>query len=148
LVQGQADNLKPLLLPSKEFEDEEKAMAKASPEQAAEMEAELAEDISFAKLNNYIIDNHPTAPPEEGEEDTDDVKQFGMCDYLGSHHWLCCGVDDKISPLSKQIGIGATMFLMSAKSLACLFFVLTLINIPVFLFYWGSDRANTRIESP
>jgi len=37
--------------------------------------------------------------------------------------------------MAKQIGIGPTMFLMSTKALAWLFLVISIINIPVMLFY-------------
>ena len=39
--------------------------------------------------------------------------------------------------MAKQIGIGATLFLMSTKALALFFFVLFLINIPLLMFYKG-----------
>jgi hypothetical protein len=32
---------------------------------------------------------------------------------------------------------------MATKALAWLFFVLTLLNIPVFMFYWSGDAGNT-----
>ena len=40
------------------------------------------------------------------------------------------------------------MFLMSAKSLSILFFVLTLINIPCYMFYYGSNPATETIQTP
>jgi hypothetical protein len=40
------------------------------------------------------------------------------------------------------------MFLMSAKSLAILFLVLTIINIPCYVFYFGSSTDSANIKSP
>jgi len=104
-----------------------------------EAKAEQEEEISYARLKNYIIDNHPT------NKETD---QFGLCDYVGNNPWLCCCRDARISEMSQEIGVGPTMFLMSAKSLAILFFVLTIINIPCYVFYYGSSADSASIKSP
>jgi len=39
----------------------------------------------------------------------------------------------KTTPMSRQIGIGPTLFLMSSKSFAVLFIVLTIMCIPFYL---------------
>jgi hypothetical protein len=104
-----------------------------------EAKAEQEEDISYARLKNYIIDNHPT---------NKETEKFGLCDYVGNNPWLCCCRDAHISEMSQEIGVGPTMFLMSAKSLAILFFVLTIINIPCYIFYFGSSADSNNIKSP
>jgi len=45
----------------------------------------------------------------------------------------CCSKDT--TELAKEIGIGSTLFLMTLKSFAWLFFFLTLVNIPLLYFY-------------
>lgn len=57
----------------------------------AEARAELEEEISYARLKNYIIDNHPT---------NKETKKFGLCDYVGNNPWLCCCRDARISEMS------------------------------------------------
>jgi hypothetical protein len=49
----------------------------------------------------------------------------------------CC--DSPVTPLAKEIGLGPTMFLMSTKALSILFFFLTIINLPVYLFFYQSN---------
>jgi len=41
--------------------------------------------------------------------------------------------------MAKEIGLGATMFLISAKSLAWFFIVLTILNVPTYMFYYASN---------
>ena len=41
--------------------------------------------------------------------------------------------------MAKEIGLGPTMFLISAKSLACFFLVLTFINVPTYMFFYASN---------
>lgn len=49
----------------------------------------------------------------------------------------CC--ESPVSPLAKEIGLGPSMFLMSTKALSILFFFLTILNLPVYLFYYQSN---------
>ena len=57
----------------------------------------------------------------------------------------CCS--KPTTEMAKQIGVGPTLFLMSTKALAWFFLFLTLINIPVLLFYSkgnvNSERSDT-----
>ena len=74
---------------------------------------------------------------------------FGICDELGGHSWCCCCTNRiKVTDMAKAIGVGPTLFLMSTKSLACLFFILTIINIPVYMFYFNSNPASNTISTP
>jgi len=107
-----------------------------------EAKAEEAEVIDYGKLKVYIIDTHPT-------DANNDSEPFGLCASVGSLPWLCCrSSDDRISAMSQEIGVGPTLFLMSAKSLAILFFVLTIINIPCYVFYFGSSADSASIKTP
>ena len=47
-----------------------------------------------------------------------------------------------LSSASRHLGEGATLYLQTMQTLAILFFVLALINIPVFIIYSGSTRNN------
>ena len=40
-----------------------------------------------------------------------------------------------MTPVAKEIGLGATLFLMTQKALFYLFIFLAIINCPLFLFY-------------
>ena len=41
--------------------------------------------------------------------------------------------------MAKQIGIGPTLFLMSTKALSWLFLILTILNLPVMIFYFNGS---------
>jgi hypothetical protein len=86
------------------------------------------DEINYKNFEAYIKAIHPR---HEG-------KKFGICDSVG--YLNCCG-KAKITELAKEIGIGPALFLMSTKSLAIFFFIITIINAPVFMFYWlsGTD---------
>lgn len=63
-------------------------------------------------------------------------------DRLGAYEFFTCCSKKKesISELSKEIGLGPSIFLMSTKSMIFLFFCLTLLNLPVYyLFYKAND---------
>jgi hypothetical protein len=47
------------------------------------------------------------------------------------------------SDLAKELGIGPTMFLLTTRAMAWLFFALTIINIPVFAFYYHGTNTYT-----
>ena len=73
---------------------------------------------------------------------------FGICDTVGGHDFCCCCRSRQVSKMSKEIGVGATLFLMSTKSLSILFFFLTIINIPVYMFYFASHPASQSVSTP
>ena len=100
--------------------------------------------ITYDKLKEYIKKNHPTKLIEEGQ-DTDMIRYFGLCDRLGVLPILrCC--NSKASPLAQELGIGASLFLMTTKAMATLFMVLTIINIPIFAFYYSGTTAASEAE--
>lgn len=67
----------------------------------------------------------------------DHDKKFGFCDDLGNYHG-CCSTGE-IKPMAKEIGLGPTMFLITAKKLAWFFLLVSILNIPIYLFLWNSN---------
>jgi hypothetical protein len=61
-------------------------------------------------------------------------KTFSIFGKIGSFGFMKCCASDT-TPMAKEIGIGATMFLMTTKSLSWFFLILTIINLPLFAFY-------------
>jgi hypothetical protein len=100
--------------------------------------------ITYDKLKEYIKKNHPTKDLDEGQ-DTDMIRRFSLCDTLGVLPILrCC--NPKASPLAQEIGIGASLFLMTTKAMATLFLVLTILNIPIFAFYYSGTKAASEAD--
>jgi hypothetical protein len=63
---------------------------------------------------------------------------FSSCAKLGGYADPTCGCDccpDPLSELAREINIGPSMFLMSTKEIMKFFFLLSLLNIPSYLFY-------------
>lgn len=74
-------------------------------------------------------------------------KNFDITDTIGANSlFVCCGVPKTPNKLAKEIGIGASMFLMSTKALTVLFLCLTILNIPIFMFYYNSNPMT--LEDP
>ena len=89
---------------------------------------EIQDKLDSVALDKAIQMYHPK----------DGQKSFGICSRVGSYPIMkCC--ESSVSPLAKEIGLGPAMFLMSTKALSILFFVLTIINFPVYLFYYQSN---------
>ena len=66
---------------------------------------------------------------------------FSIFDKEGSNCcFVCCGNTRGIPALTKEIGVGSAMFLMSTKAMTLLFFVLSVIHIPVYIFYYESNQ--------
>ena len=49
--------------------------------------------------------------------------------------------------MAKQIGVGPALFLMSTRALAWFFLFLTILNIPVMLFYGLGNRDSNDTQS-
>jgi hypothetical protein len=64
---------------------------------------------------------------------------FGLWEDLGSlpasKRWV-----KKTSEMAKQIGVGPALFLMSTRAFSWFFLFLTILNIPVMLFYGLGNR--------
>lgn len=96
----------------------------------------------------HIEITHPTYEKKSLEKEDKDqapnlwYSKFSIFDNLGAlkpntKFW------PKQSPteMSKQLGIGPTLFLMSTKAMSWFFLVLTIINFPVMFFYYSGNAA-------
>lgn len=104
--------------------------------------AGLDEAVSRIKLTRHIENHHPTKTVTD--EETGQLKQvrYGVCEELGILPICKCCVKDT-SSMAKQIGVGPALFLMSTKALSWFFLFLTILNIPVMLFYGlGNSHGN------
>lgn len=90
---------------------------------------------SYLKLMKHISSMHPRK-----ELNDTGGKKFGICDELGFYP-LCCCKQRAVSPMAKEIGLGPTMFLISAKTLAWFFVVLTILNVPTYMFFYKSNQT-------
>lgn len=67
-----------------------------------------------------------------------DGKKFGCCASLG-YYPICCCKQQPISKMAKEIGVGPTIFLMSTARLGWFFVLLSILNIPLYLFFYTSN---------
>lgn len=88
------------------------------------------EKISYYKTKRHIYDQHPIkVDPETHEEE-----RFGVFDELGFLPiGKCCEKD--IEEMAQQIGIGPTLFLLSTKALGYFFLFVTILSLPIIVFY-------------
>lgn len=101
------------------------------------------DEITYDKLVRYIEQNHPTklVEAEQGEELNSKQEKFSIMDDVGTLRVVkCCA--ERISPLAIEIGIGPTLFLLSTKAMAWFFFFLTIINLPLFYFYYNGTMVD------
>ena len=49
--------------------------------------------------------------------------------------------DKTVTPVCKEIGLGPSMLLLQTKAVTILFLILTIINIPIFVFYGASNDS-------
>ena len=84
------------------------------------------------KMLRHYEQNHPTKVYEDIHGKGVKEVPFSMWDELGDLVPMkrC---SKKTSPMSRQIGIGPSLFLMSSKSFAILFIILTVICIPFYV---------------
>lgn len=96
-----------------------------------EDESDKPDKLSYKKLEAHINSKHPR---RQGEP-------FGVWDAVGHYDaaWAPCIKKDKVTALAKEIGLGPSMFLMNTKMIGVFFFIISLLNIPVFMFLWHSD---------
>ena len=89
---------------------------------------------------------------EQNHPCQDDGDSYGICLDLG--YLPCFNMcfdrkfnkankkrEIKITEAQKRIGLGPSLLLMSTKTLAYLFMFLTILNIPVFFFYWSGNMT-------
>ena len=77
--------------------------------------------MSANELTKALKSNHPI----DGE------KSFSVCASIGKFN--------EIKPAGKEIGLGASLFLLQTRAIANLFLVLSIINLPVYFFFYASD---------
>jgi hypothetical protein len=97
-----------------------------------ELYLENDESISYMKLQKHIQQNHPMN--EKGE-------RFSIFESIGFLRCPCIQKNKEILHFSQQLGLGASLFLMTTKALAILFFVLSILNLPVMLIYFNGNDA-------
>jgi hypothetical protein len=75
-------------------------------------------------------------------EETHEFESFSFREPLGNYYVPLCQNKDKfeISKLARELGVGPSMFLISIKKLALFFFIMTIINIPVYVFLYGRNN--------
>ena len=83
----------------------------------------------------HIVNTHPR-DSKNGE-----IKEFSFWDDTGNYSLFPFSKNyaPQISNLAQEIGIGPSMFLLTIKKLILYFTLLTIINIPLFFFYYGSS---------
>lgn len=102
------------------------------------------QEITYDKLKEHIKKNHPTKLVKEGD-DADKIRYFSIFESLGLLPiMMCC--NKKPSPLAQELGIGASLFLMTTRSLGTFFVILTIINIPIFAFYYSGTQSASQGE--
>jgi hypothetical protein len=66
-------------------------------------------------------------------------QKYGVCENIGAMPFSrYCQKEPREG--AKEIGLGPTLFLMQTKALAWIFFVLTIINIPLFIFFTTANK--------
>jgi hypothetical protein len=68
--------------------------------------------------------------------------RFSMYDSLGDPLLSAAFKDVNIAKSALEIGVGPSLFLLSTKSLSILFTWLTILNIPLMLFYYSANAHN------
>lgn len=95
--------------------------------------AGLDDAVSHIRLTRHIENHHPTKTVTDDDGQLKQVR-YGICEELGMLPACKCCVKNT-SSMAKQIGVGPALFLMSTKALSWFFLFLTILNIPVMLFY-------------
>jgi hypothetical protein len=111
--------------------------------------AEDDEKISYIKLKGHILQAHPHTAAE---------KTFGVCDAIGTLPMCnCCFEREevahdprmkgttyvvRITPLAQQLGLGATLFMMTTKAMFWFFFWMSILNIPTMMFFYSGNVAS------
>jgi hypothetical protein len=150
---GTADEQEPVGGPSEERKKDEQQRFQSFFNAAIYEEND--EQISYLKLQRHIQTNHPVDEDGNLFKLTANIGSLNLLDALTGCSGAFEGADEgrhteekeekriEITRIQQQIGLGPTLFLMAAKALAWLFFLLTLLNIPVFMYYWSGDADST-----
>ena len=114
-------------------EDARRRQARVEGASHSDMNMDYDDKPSYVKLMAHIGAAHPRK-----EQNDKGGRKFGICDELG-YYPVCCCKQRPVSQMAKEIGLGPTMFLISAKSLAWFFVVLTILNVPTYMFFYASN---------
>lgn len=99
--------------------------------------------ISYHKLKQHIYKNHPSKKFNKNDKD----RNFSWNDGIGTLPICKCLNKKQPTKLAQELGIGATLFLMSTRAMTILFAVLSVMNIPLFMFYYsGSKQAEQGVD--
>lgn len=82
--------------------------------------------LSAERLRSHIWRNHPKQIDPEEEEYT----SWSYCQNVGSLFGNTCCIKRKVTPFTKSLGIGPSLFLVSLKSYIRLFLALSVLCIP------------------
>lgn len=108
----------------KSFKQVNKTQAMLRQEYLDHLEA--SSKLSVTALQNFIKENHP----KKIDEATGEAKNWSICEEIGSLVQFGCCVKRKIPKVSRNMGLGASLYLLSLKSYVRLFFALSLLSIP------------------
>ena len=75
------------------------------------------------------MNEHPRDPATQ--------KKFSYCEPLGTYN------KRNITKLAKEINIGPSMFLMTVKQLMWLFCFVSVLNIPLYIFFYQINGVGT-----
>ena len=114
-------------------EDARRRQARAEGAGHSDKNIDYDDKPSYVKLMAHIGSAHPRK-----EHNDKGGRTFGICEELG-YYPVCCCKQKPVSSMAKEIGLGPTMFLISAKSLAWFFVVLTILNVPTYMFFYASN---------
>ena len=111
-------------------------MIELRSEQARRGSLKIDDKPSYSALKGHIAYVHPR---KNGSE------KFGICNNLGRYPYpfpcIKTRVEQEITEMSKEIGIGPALFLLSSKTLIWFFILLTILNIPVYMFLYKSNQT-------
>ena len=82
----------------------------------------------------------------KGNDGRTTFRQFDLCEDLGYLPFLQ-SQEGQTTEMAKQIGLGPTLFLISTRAFSWFFVFLTIVNIPIFLFYSISNSDASQGES-
>ena len=68
--------------------------------------------LSVTALQNHIKDNHP----KKVDEQTGEFRNWSICENIGNLINCTCCVKRKIPKVNKNLGAGASVFLLSLKA--------------------------------
>jgi len=84
----------------------------------------------LTKLNNHIRQNHPRVSNAE---------HWPLSASTGS--LVCFEEQRDIPALLKDIGLGASLYLLTLKSFTFLFLIITLVSTPIFAIYMSGKES-------